>query len=455
MVRIAAGAIAALLLLVSAASVLAIPSTGPASRDLVSDPLLAQQRGSPPPAPRYSPPPQQPQYRAPPQQQPQNRPPQQSPNYRAPPSAPTQPSTATRPQRPVTPPPQPSLSPQQRQNFGRPSQTTPSIVRPSTPPSGNQRANTAIANNQQRPSVRNMPQRITPVAQQAAAVRTYRQASAFVPPPRPLRPTALSTRAVPTQQIAPRVAGVARTNTAANVVQPGPLKSQPSSSGSACRVGWLDLMENNSGPQRHWTAFAGSSFQVASLGSVPMASHGSVSLVDYPTFDGWPKPSFSSARDDAVLVADAGCVSSSLQSGAKSSDIAARAARIDKAAQGHANSMHGAGTTRDQQRLRAREGVPPDATRPKVQSIASRFTDEKYQDAAYRMARRKLSAYPNKAGEIPIRINMGRSIGEGYLKGGNAGDYRTTNWVTAVFRNGKLHTMYPDIARYPNEPMKR
>lgn len=293
--------------------------------------------------------------------------------------------------------------------------------------------------------------RSSPMARKAAAVQAYRQASAFVPPAKPARPTALITRAASTQQFAPRVAGVAKAATTTKVIQPGALKSKPGSTGSNCTIK-ADAIGADGTDSQHRTEIGRSNFQVASLDSLAIASHGAASLIDYPTFSGWQNPPFPSARKDEVLVADAGCGK------AKSIDFGARAARVDKAQQGHANSMHGAGTTLDQQRLRAQDGVPPDSKRPNITSHASRFTDAKYQDAAYRMARNQLyieqRKFPHKSVHA-FPVKMGRTIGEGYLKGGKDGDYRTTNVVWAVFRNGKLFTMYPAIEKYPNDSVRR
>ncbi len=46
-------------------------------------------------------------------------------------------------------------------------------------------------------------------------------------------------------------------------------------------------------------------------------------------------------------------------------------------------------------------------------------------------------------GKTSFTFDMGKPIGEGYLKGGGAGSYRTATQVQAVFKDGELNTLYP------------
>ena len=49
----------------------------------------------------------------------------------------------------------------------------------------------------------------------------------------------------------------------------------------------------------------------------------------------------------------------------------------------------------------------------------------------------------SKTGENVFDFTMGRVVGEGYKKGGAIGDYMVTRNVRAVFKNGKLYTLFP------------
>lgn len=503
MVRFATGAIAALLLLLAGAVAMATPSAGPMDRGTAGDPLFAQQRGSSPPV--YRPPP--PVYRPPPpvsrpSPPPATRPqPAPAPTYRQPPPVNRQPPRTAPATRPYQPPPigRPSVAPQQRPGFARP----PAFARPATAPT-NQRATSATAANQ-RPATRSMPLRVSPAAQQAAAIRSYRQASAFVVSPRPARPTALSVRPVSPQQTGPRVAGLSKA-IVISTTRPGSLASRPSKGGSACAVELVPPGDRT--PVRHLMSLPPASMQRTSLGALnddvlsvskwpsqainlaklqsdswqpfsrvtsqapeghyQVASLGSGYLYDathandnarHSRLDLGTGGSFWSesligrhherhSTDGALLIADAGCGRPSFQQNAKLFDFGARAERIDKGQRGHANSMHGAQTTLDQQRLRARYGIPPDPKQPKYPTSASRFISKALEAAAYKMARRELRKYPSKSGVIVFEVNMGRLIGEGYLLGGK--EYRSTNYIFVKFVNGNLRTMYPDIVKYPN-----
>lgn len=70
---------------------------------------------------------------------------------------------------------------------------------------------------------------------------------------------------------------------------------------------------------------------------------------------------------------------------------------------------------------------------------ASRFFSNELQLEAVNMAKAQFAAN----GKTSFKFNMGKSVGEGYLKGGGAGSYRATTQVQAVFKNGLLHTLYP------------
>ena len=70
---------------------------------------------------------------------------------------------------------------------------------------------------------------------------------------------------------------------------------------------------------------------------------------------------------------------------------------------------------------------------------ASRFFSNEIQLEAAKMAQSQFAA----TGKTTFRFDMGKLVGEGYLKGGGAGSYRTTTQVQAVFKDGQLNTLYP------------
>jgi hypothetical protein len=70
---------------------------------------------------------------------------------------------------------------------------------------------------------------------------------------------------------------------------------------------------------------------------------------------------------------------------------------------------------------------------------ASRFFSHRGQLAAIERAKEIYREDPSGA----FTFDMGDSIGEGYLKGGS--ELCQTNFVRAVFRNGKLFNIYPKL----------
>lgn len=46
-------------------------------------------------------------------------------------------------------------------------------------------------------------------------------------------------------------------------------------------------------------------------------------------------------------------------------------------------------------------------------------------------------------GKTSFTFDMGKIVGEGYLKEGGAGSYRLSSNIQAVFKDGKLLTLYP------------
>lgn len=213
-----------------------------------SDNIYLIQRSRPAPAPRPAPRAPPPNIRPAPAPMPAPRPPSSSlptqrPSYGGSSGQGSRPGLAAPAQRPSVAPARPVLSLRPQGPIARPGQL-PSIARPLTPPSSIQRqgAGSYLA---QRAAGRPMAQvRPSPVTQQAARVATYRQSSAFLPPPRPPLPTSLSARTQGFQQTRlARSAGVAVVASAAvgGAAARRPLSQQPSPTQAACAVKFGEL----------------------------------------------------------------------------------------------------------------------------------------------------------------------------------------------------------------------
>jgi len=107
---------------------------------------------------------------------------------------------------------------------------------------------------------------------------------------------------------------------------------------------------------------------------------------------------------------------------------------------GHFLSRHGAQTSLSSQYQRAVSGLTPEGT--VLGGVnASRFLSHDLQLEAAKIAQTQFAA----SGKTTFTFNMGKVVGEGYLRGGGAGSYRMTTEVQAVFKDGKLHTLFPLI----------
>lgn len=106
----------------------------------------------------------------------------------------------------------------------------------------------------------------------------------------------------------------------------------------------------------------------------------------------------------------------------------------------HFLSRHGAQTTLQQQLQRATTGMSPDGVAGRA--VASyRFLSNQLQLEAYKAA--KAAYTPAMAGGGTV-INMGKTVGEGYLRGGGA--VQTSTSVQVYFNNsGEIITMFPKI----------
>ncbi len=104
----------------------------------------------------------------------------------------------------------------------------------------------------------------------------------------------------------------------------------------------------------------------------------------------------------------------------------------------HFLSRHGAQTTLAQQLERATTGLTPEGVAGKA-SDASRFLSHQVELQAVK----KAEFIFQQTGKTSFSFSMEKTIGEGYLRKGTS-VVQTTN-VQAVFRNGKLYTMYPKL----------
>ncbi|WP_240327249.1 RHS repeat-associated core domain-containing protein [Burkholderia sp. IDO3] len=114
---------------------------------------------------------------------------------------------------------------------------------------------------------------------------------------------------------------------------------------------------------------------------------------------------------------------------------------IDAKGGGHAYSRHGAGTTLAQQEHRAVTGIPPDCPclkRPRP-TDSTRFVSNVDQLDAIQRGTAKMNA----SGESSITFDMGRTVGEGYRKGG--GPVLSASDVTIVRRDGSIVTAFPKL----------
>jgi filamentous hemagglutinin len=104
----------------------------------------------------------------------------------------------------------------------------------------------------------------------------------------------------------------------------------------------------------------------------------------------------------------------------------------------HFLSRHGSETTIDEQYIRATTGLTPDGVQGPIVDATRFVSNQDMLDAAMQAIKQY-----NSTGASSFDFVMGRVIGEGYTKGG--ANYLVTQNVRAVFRNGKLYTLFPLI----------
>jgi hypothetical protein len=105
----------------------------------------------------------------------------------------------------------------------------------------------------------------------------------------------------------------------------------------------------------------------------------------------------------------------------------------------HYYSRHGAQTTIEQQYDRATTGITPDGKLLGPVNSA-RFMSHRAQLQAIAEAEERF----RRTGETEFTVEMPDTIGEGFTKGGR--ELVRTNVVHAVFRNGRLFTLYPVLS---------
>jgi hypothetical protein len=104
----------------------------------------------------------------------------------------------------------------------------------------------------------------------------------------------------------------------------------------------------------------------------------------------------------------------------------------------HQHSRHGANTTMAEQQVRATTGLTPDGISGSPVD-ASRFLNHTDELNALQRA----ETIYRQTGQNRITFTMETIIGEGYLRGGVLSS-QTKN-VLAIFRNGKVYTMFPKL----------
>ena len=115
-------------------------------------------------------------------------------------------------------------------------------------------------------------------------------------------------------------------------------------------------------------------------------------------------------------------------------------AEMESLSGSHFLSRHGSQTSLSSQYQRATTGLTPDGL-VLTEVNATRFFSDDIQLAAVNIAKSEFAA----TGKTTFKFQMKMPVGEGYLKGGGAGSYRTTTEVQAVFKKGELNTIYPLI----------
>lgn len=104
----------------------------------------------------------------------------------------------------------------------------------------------------------------------------------------------------------------------------------------------------------------------------------------------------------------------------------------------HFVSRHDANTTLQEQYIRSTTGLTPDGFQGRPLN-STRFLSEIDQLEAANIA----TEHFQRTGESSFSFDMGRVIGEGYMKRG--GERMESTKVKAYFRNNKLYTMYPQL----------
>ena len=120
-----------------------------------------------------------------------------------------------------------------------------------------------------------------------------------------------------------------------------------------------------------------------------------------------------------------------------------RLAELEKANSGaHFLSRHGAATTLEEQYTRATTGLTPEGFSGRAVD-SSRFLSNQAQLSAVQRAQTIFQ----QTGRSSFSFQMEEIVGEGFLRGG--GELVRTSNVQAVFRNGRLLTVFPKLSPLP------
>jgi RHS repeat-associated protein len=123
-------------------------------------------------------------------------------------------------------------------------------------------------------------------------------------------------------------------------------------------------------------------------------------------------------------------------------NAAGRLSQLENANGAHFLSRHGAGTTIEQQYIRATTGLTPDGFAGRLVD-SSRFLSNRAQLAAVQRA----EAIFAQTGQRSVTFQMSEIVGEGFTRGG--GSWVQTTNVQGFFTNGKLNTLYPLLSPLP------
>jgi RHS repeat-associated protein len=166
-----------------------------------------------------------------------------------------------------------------------------------------------------------------------------------------------------------------------------------------------------------------------------------LALGSFQTYQGVEEGDYVKAAFGALEVA--GGVSGTFAKFAPKSSLTQLRSLEAEVSGAHFLSRHGAQTSLSSQYQRAISGLTPDG---QVLSTvnSSRFLSHEMQLSAVQAVQAEFI----RTGATSVTVDMGRIIGEGFIKGGGARSYRTTTEVQAFFKDGGLVTLFPKLRSY-------